>query len=298
MKRIISFLILSLALCVNVFAQDETFRKNIMIVFDASGSMGESLSRQDTVVKLVAAKSALKQVLQNTDPNTNVGLFVFGNVRNDYPYPIGPVDRARLYSAIDEINYGGGTPLGEYMQKAANKLLEQRAKQFGYGSYKLLVVTDGEAGDYSLMAQVAPEVLKRGVTLDVIGVGMTQAHQLAKMSSSYRAANDSKALRAAIVAVVAETSSQDGGKANTEDYDLISGVTDDQAKDILTCITSTTQNQPLFEIAEPPQVQAPASSSSMTAYATSPSSDLPISVIFVFVGVIIVIILLVLIHNS
>jgi len=52
-----------------------------------------------------------------------------------------------LKKAIDPISHGGRTPLGQYMKIGADALLAKKEKQHNYGSYRLLVVTDGEASD-------------------------------------------------------------------------------------------------------------------------------------------------------
>ncbi len=234
----LSFLISSLA-----FAQEEYLRNNILIVFDASGSMGEYLSKNERVIKIDTAKESLAKVLENVDGNTNVGILVFGSVYTDYIYELGPVDKKKISKVIGEIGAGGGTPLGKYMEKAANILLAQRDKQFGYGSYKVLVVTDGEASDSGLMRRVAPETIRRGISIDVIGVGMNQEHELAKMSSSYTAANDTASLLKALNKIVlAET-----GNANidSKDFNLINPLTEEQAKELLSNL-NTTNNKELF----------------------------------------------------
>ena len=64
-----------------------------------------------------------------------------------------------LNGAIDSITSQGGTPLGEYMKQGADALLDARKKQFGYGTYRLLVVTDGEANDAGLVDGYTPDII-------------------------------------------------------------------------------------------------------------------------------------------
>ena len=117
---------------------------NVVIVLDASGSMNDVM-RGTTVQKMKAAKSALIKVIDQIPENTNVGLLVFGssNVQDDWVYPLGPINREMLETAIQLPMPEGRTPLGAYIKKGADRLLDQRKKQFGYGTYRLLVVTDG-----------------------------------------------------------------------------------------------------------------------------------------------------------
>lgn len=247
MKNLV-FAILSLLFVSNFsFAQERTdvYARNIIIVFDASGSMEDSISSDGgRIQKITAAKNAVRKVLAALPSNTNIGLFVFGNVRNNNPVTIGPKNDILINEAIAGISAGGGTPLGEYIQKAANQLLLQREKNLGYGWYQLIVVTDGEANDKGHMDNVAKEVLRRGLSIDVIGVGMSSTHSLAKRSTSYRAANDAAALDKALQEVTAETGSN--SSANNDDFELISWLSEDQAKTIISTLGNT-ENQPLFE---------------------------------------------------
>ena len=76
------------------------------------------------------------------------------------------------------------------MKKGADTLLKARKSQYGYGSYRLLVVTDGEASDPGLVERFTPDIISRGIITDVIGVDMNKAHTLATKVHSYRSAND------------------------------------------------------------------------------------------------------------
>lgn len=249
MKNFIIAIIVIFCAATKSFSQEKSdiYARNIIIVFDASGSMDDQINngKKGRIEKLVAAKSAVRQVVDNLSPSTNVGLFVFGDTNNPNPVPIAIKDSMAINNALSSIRAGGGTPLGEYIQKAANQLLEQRQKNLGYGWYQLVVVTDGEATDREHMEQVATEVLKRGLSLDVIGVGMNSEHSLAKRSTSYRAANDTEALTRALEEVAAEPSVNDAA-AISNDFALLAPINEDQAKAIIYALGNN-ENQPLFE---------------------------------------------------
>ena len=208
--RALGCLILCLRVACQVSAQDVA--DNVVVVLDASGSMAESLPGSG-MNKMAAAKAALKQVLKTVPENTHVGLLVFSarDLQDDWVYPLGPRDDARLTAAIDRLQPQGGTPLGAYLKKAADRLLEERAKQFGYGSFRLLAVTDGEASDQPLVERFTPEIIARGITVDVIGVNMSGRHTLATKVHSYRSANDPVSLQRAIAEVFGEIGGS-GGK--------------------------------------------------------------------------------------
>src|SRR5688572_14682498 len=115
---------------------------NVVIVLDASGSMNGALPGSK-LNKMAAAKVALKEVLKKIPQSTRLGLLVFSarNLQDDWVYPLGPRNDAELFKAIDLPLPGRGTPLGQYIKIGADRLLEERAKQFGYGTFRLLVVT-------------------------------------------------------------------------------------------------------------------------------------------------------------
>jgi uncharacterized protein YegL len=215
MRKLLS----SLAVCLaaaglegNAAAQDSI--DNVVVVLDASGSMGGKM-KGSTITKMEAAKSALKEVLRQIPETTHVGLLVFSakDLKDPWVYPLGPRDDARLNPAIDRLRPNAGTPLGQFIKIGADRLLQERQKQFGYGTYRLLVVTDGEANDQDLVDLYTPEVISRGIILDAIGVDMNQRHTLATRAHSYRSANDPESLKRAIQEVFAELGG--GTKSNT-----------------------------------------------------------------------------------
>jgi hypothetical protein len=231
-------------------------RANVVIVLDASGSMSETL-RGSHVVKMDAAKAALKEVLRKVPADTQVGLLVFSAVekRNGWLYPLGPRDEARLARAIDLAAPGGHTPLGRYIKIGADRLLEERRRQLGYGTFRLLVVTDGEANDPDLVERHVPEVIARGITLDVIGVDMAKTHTLANRVHSYRRADDPESLRRAIAEVFAELADSGTDVAAEEAFEILAGIPDEMAAAMLTAL-GTSGNQPIAEV--PRQTPAPA----------------------------------------
>jgi uncharacterized protein YegL len=226
-------------------AWSQEARDYVVIVLDASGSMKQGLSGTG-MDKMTAAKAALKEVLQKVPQSTHIGLLVFSaaNLRNDWIYPLGPRNDAELMKAIDLPQPNSGTPLGAYIKKGADRLLEERGRQFGYGTYRLLIVTDGEAQDQKLVDRYTPELISRGITVDVIGVGMNRTHTLATKVNSYRAANDRASLQRALAEVFAEVSNAGTDLAQAEAFDLIAPIPDALALAMLQAV-STFANHPL-----------------------------------------------------
>jgi uncharacterized protein YegL len=227
--------------------EDVIQKDNVVVILDASGSMKERMTGT-RVVKMDAAKAALKEVLKLVPETTNIGLLVFSgrNVPNEWVYPLGPRDDAKLVKAIDLPVPAGKTPLGAYIKKGADRLLEERAERFGYGTYRLLIVTDGEAQDQHLVSKYTPEVVARGITVDVIGVGMKRAHTLATKVHSYRSANDPTALKAAVAEVFAEVGGTGSDAASEEAFEILASIPDGIAEVMIEALTAS-GNHPIGE---------------------------------------------------
>jgi uncharacterized protein YegL len=223
----------------------EVYHDNVVILLDASGSMKESMRATGTN-KMTAAKAALKEVLNQVPETTRIGLLVFSgrNLKQPWAYQLGPRDDAALTRAIELPQPGGGTPLGQYMKMAADRLLQERQKQLGYGTYRLLVVTDGAAQDQQLVDRNTPEIMARGITIDVIGVDMKQTHTLATKVHSYRRADDPQSLKQAIAEVFAEVGSADGDAAQAEAFDLIAPLPYEVASGMIKAL-ATSGNTPI-----------------------------------------------------
>lgn len=223
---------------------------NVVIVLDASGSMRTPFDGNRD--RMSAAKAALKQVIAKVPKETHLGLLVFSaaNLTNDWAFPLGPRDDAVLNAAIDSIVASRGTPLGAYIKRGADRLLEERARQFGYGTFRLLIVTDGEAQDQELVEKYTPEVIARGLTVDVIGVAMNTRHTLATRVHSYRGANDPAALQKALAAVFAEVSTSATDATRAGDFALIAPLPAPAAVAMLQAI-SKAENGPVGETRRP-----------------------------------------------
>ena len=236
-------------LCVFIFVQisiadNGVHTDNIIVILDASGSMRDRFRADETKSKMDAAKEALKEVLAKVPDGTNIGLLVFSgrNIRDEWVYPLGPKDTARLIAAIDLLQPEGGTPLGRYMRIGANRLLEQREKQYNYGNYRLLIVTDGEAQDNDKVAQYTPEILNRQIRVDVIGVDMKTDHKLATDADSYRRADNPGELVAAVSQILAETGGTGTDIDGADAFEDIAPLSSEVAFDLIQRITTPPSN--------------------------------------------------------
>lgn len=253
MTKITPVLVLALASFLSPLAGAEVAldANNVVIVLDGSGSM-ENYMEGTTTPRMDAAKKGLLEVLKHIPADTQIGLCVFSATMPDpWIYPLGPRDDKKLEQAIRSVSPAGGTPLGEYIQIGATRLLAQRQEQHGYGTFRLLVVTDGEATDQELVDRFAPEVIARGVTMDVIGVDMHETHTLAKSASSYRSANDPGSLKKAVAAVFAEVSAGRGDREEKAAFDEIASLPPEMAMEMIQAL-SRTGNHPIGQPAPTP----------------------------------------------
>ncbi len=214
-------------------------------------------------------------MLDQIPDTTHVGILVFP--RGNWVYPLGPRKESMLTGAIDSIQAGGSTPLGDYMKRGADVLLNARRKQFGYGTYRLLVVTDGEASDRRKVEDFTPDIISRGITIDCIGVEMASRHTLATKVHSYRNANDPESLKQAISEVFAEVVSGDAGQAGEDAFELIAELPEATASAMLKSL-STSGNQPIGEVpsmraADPPSPSPAPSYSGGTTSSRSTSGE-------------------------
>ena len=225
----------------------ESGANNVVIILDASGSMSGQMS-SSSITKMDAAKAALREVIKQVSADTQIGLLIFGpsNANNGWAFPLGPRNDAALINGINSAAPNGGTPLGEYIKIGADRLIERRKEQLGYGTFRLLVVTDGEASDESLMNQYVPDVVSRGIIVDVIGVDMNTTHQLATMSHSYRRADDPAALKKAVADVFAEVGGASDASTTNDAFETIAPIPADLASAMLKALAAP-NNQPIGE---------------------------------------------------
>jgi hypothetical protein len=158
--------------------------------------------------------------------------------------PLQPLNRQQVQNQINQLRASGGTPLGMRMKEATDELLKMRAKD-PYGDYRLLVVTDGEASDQDVLSAVLPDIMRRSLLVDVIGVDMQSEHTLATQVSNYRRADDPDSLEKAIAESLAES---DDSKAvgGQSDFELLSLLPVDLAPAVISALT-TTDNGPIGE---------------------------------------------------
>lgn len=226
-------------------AQEEHY-DNVVIVLDASGSMSEPFPGTN-LTKWDAATRALQEVIAQLPQSTRVGLFLFtdGIGSGRISVPLGPKDDAAVADALADVAPYGVTPLGAYLKHGADALLVAREAQHGYGTYRLLVVTDGEATDEHLVERYTPDLLARGITLDVVGVAMSKDHTLKRKANSYRSADDPESLVQAVEDIFAEVSLSGDVHVGEDAFEVLAELPDEFAMMLLESLSSSYGNHPI-----------------------------------------------------
>ena len=261
----------------SLYAQETALHsENIVVLLDASGSMNETFSSDANRTKLQTAKNALKSVLSKLPDDINIGLLIFSTSHSTpWLYPLGVKESDRFLNAVAGVRANGGTPLGQYMKMGADALLAQREKQYNYGSYRLLVITDGKARDAHLVDAYTPAIMNRQIRVDVIGVDMPEDHMLATVVDSYRRADNPEQLIEAVSKILAETSSSTID-ADEDLFELIQPLTNELARGMIEALSAVPSNQPigLESVSEPDvESQTPPTTQPTTTSAGSSTTD-------------------------
>lgn len=204
--------------------------QNVVVVLDDSGSMDDLMrTSRGRVRRIDAAKQALIEVLSKLPMETDVGVLALNSQLNasNWIIPFGTGTPQAWLQNIRQLRAEGGTPLGQFLKIGADALLQARSQK-NYGDYRLLVVTDGEANDPGLVDSYLPDILSRGLIVDVIGVDMQSDHSLATRVHNYRRADDDSALQQAISEVFAETSS--ASQDAETDFEILAALPDEFAE--------------------------------------------------------------------
>ncbi len=179
--------------------------RNLYVIFDGSASMREPMgnhcsSDQNFSNKHRGAQWAVEEFVKGVPEGVNLGLYVFDAAGSFERLPLQP-DREAFMEQIRAVDPGHGTPLAQAIRTGTNALVAQYRKQLGYGEFRLVIVTDGEAEELDSAALYATSL---GMPLYTIGLCVAPNHVLREFSVSYRAADDFESLKAGLADSLAE----------------------------------------------------------------------------------------------
>ena len=148
----------------------------VHLLLDVSGSMNERISSGGT--KFAAAQRAVKRVADAVPAGTQVGLRVYGSeiaepkeqnpkacTDTELVLPIGPLNRGKLYRAVDSFEAKGETPIAYSLGKAVDDLGSS-------GKRVLILISDGEESCDGDPCPAARRLAKAGVDLQFNAIGL------------------------------------------------------------------------------------------------------------------------------
>jgi Ca-activated chloride channel family protein len=185
--------------------QAASIRRNYYVVFDASGSMHDAKCSGGES-KIEVAKRALVEFADKLPRDVNLGLSVFDSQGIREILALSPIKSGSVASAIAPIRAGGGTPLADSIHRAAEALTVQGQRQFGYGEFHLVVITDGEATGENPKKVVDRVLASSPIVLHTIGFCIGEDHSLNQPGKViYRAADNPAELARGLADVLAES---------------------------------------------------------------------------------------------
>lgn len=180
----------------SVVAQPDPNRRVTAIVLDDSGSMSSDMD---------AAKQAVIGALNAMAQEDRVAVVAL-NSGTVLPFASVAQAKSDLPALLRPIVSDGGTPLTGAIRSAQNLLEAEAAAVRGFGTFRLIVTTDGEADNsQALDAEIETLAASTPIQVTTIGIGIEGGHVLrrADLGSFVDVANVA-ALQGALEAAVAE----------------------------------------------------------------------------------------------
>jgi len=175
------------------YQQTATSKRNVLIILDASGSMGIASGTQ---TRMEAAKKAILNYVTNASESTSIGLMVYGhkgsNSTTDKPAscasaqiiaPLGSITASSVSTYLGSVSPVGWTPTGLALREAKSGFTGKEGQ-----NNEVILVSDGEETCNTDPVSAAQELKDSGfkAVLNVIGFAVdanTQA-QLRSVSSA------------------------------------------------------------------------------------------------------------------
>lgn len=179
-----------------VEAQPDPNRRVTAIVLDDSGSMGDDIA---------PAKAAVVSALEAMDAEDRVAVLAL-NAGTVLPFSSVSEAQSALPDLLRPIPSDGSTPLARSIGDAQAMLEEEAATVRGFGTFRLIVTTDGQADDgEALDAAIETLAASTPIQVTTIGIGISGGHVLRRedLGSFVDVANVA-ALAEALQAAVAE----------------------------------------------------------------------------------------------
>ncbi len=184
-----------------VEAMPDPNRRITAIVLDDSGSMGEDMQ---------AAKDAVLLALNAMAPYDRVAVVAL-NKGVVLPFTEARAAKALLEAELQYVLSNGRTPLTAAVQSAKDMLEDEAAAARSFGTYRMIVTTDGQANDGdALNALVENIAATTPIQVATIGIGIEGSHVLRRNDlGSFVDVSNVGALQSALQAAIAENTEFD-----------------------------------------------------------------------------------------
>lgn len=182
-----------------VDAQPDPNRTYTAIVLDDSGSMSSNME---------AARQAVIEAVGFMADDDWVSVIAL-NRGEVLPFMSASDARQRLLEPLSQVQATGSTPLTRAIATARSALAVEAAEVGGFGTFRVLVTTDGAADDGdALLAEIEDLARSTPIQLATIGVGIGNRHVLNRADlGTFVAIDDVSGLTAALQSAVAEQTS-------------------------------------------------------------------------------------------
>lgn len=160
-----------LALGISVSTVQAGCYEDAMIVFDASGSMGQTSGSSDDLARIVEARDAVRQVLPHVPQERRVGLLTYGPGARGFCENFQvrltpePHQHDRILAEIDALSPLGDTPLGRAVEHAAEALAYKTRPAV------VVLVTDGRDTCGGSVCRIAERLAQEGADMTVHVIG-------------------------------------------------------------------------------------------------------------------------------
>ena len=168
MKHAILSLATALIVGIIAFAGPATAAEDVVIVYDASGSMWGQI---DGTSKVEIAREVMADLVDDWDADTNLGLIAYGHRQEGDCTDIetmiapGPVDRAGFIDTVNAITPLGKTPISASVQQAADLL------SYRDNPATVVLVSDGVETCNADPCALSDQLARQGVKFTVHVVG-------------------------------------------------------------------------------------------------------------------------------
>ena len=179
-----------------VEARPDPNRAFTAIILDDSGSMGGDID---------AAKAAVIAALEAMAPEDRVAVIAL-NAGQILPFTQVAEAAAPLTTALARVRSDGTTPLSDAVKAARLALASEAMVAGAFGTYRMLVTTDGVADDPgALQTEIEDIARTTPIQIATIGVGITGGHILRRDDlGAFVAIDDVSQLEAALRDAIAE----------------------------------------------------------------------------------------------